>query len=86
MSAMMYLAVFASIFAGGIISGLGLGAYQRRRQFVHHHAWGQWEGCELLRSRWSSGREVDYLVPGQKRDCLGCGEREVRNIIANETH
>jgi hypothetical protein len=45
------------------------------------HAWSLWEDCQLATGRYFAGEEI--LVPGQKRDCSMCGEREIRDLKAN---
>lgn len=68
--------ILVAALSGGA-AGFFAGRLRRPRLSLRHeHAWGMWEDCQLK----DGGR--DALVPGQKRDCLGCGEREVRNIVA----
>jgi hypothetical protein len=67
---------------GGIVVGA---AWMRNRLAVdpHEHAWGQWEDCELRDHwRWNADRSemIPVLVAGQQRECLGCGERQVRRV------
>lgn len=57
-------------------AGFVFGRYHQRRNPAHEHAYGMWESCHLL-----SGSEA---VPGQKRECLGCGVREVRAVTTQE--
>lgn len=38
------------------------------------HLWGSWESSDLL--------DKIALVPGQKRECVSCGERQVRRVLA----
>lgn len=51
-------------------------ARHRFRGPVHQHAYGMWEDCKV--------EEFGRLVPGQKRDCLGCGVREIRTVTTDE--
>ena len=80
---MSALDITLSVLAGG---GAGYAASflrgPRRTAFRHEHAFGLWEECRLHDSEYREGRKVDLLVAGQMRDCLGCGEREVRRVVS----
>lgn len=66
------LGAIAALVAVGLMARIGT------RQHLHSHVWGMWEDC-LLDDM--SHRKV-VKVPGQKRECLGCNQREVREVIA----
>jgi hypothetical protein len=74
---------------GGMVIGGGIGgliglAHVRALKAKYanacqHLVWSPWEGCEL-QDGWDARTGGPRLVPGQKRDCLACGELEVRNV------
>lgn len=57
-------------------AGFIFGRYHQRGNPAHEHAYGMWEDCKV--------QEFGRLVPGQKRDCLGCGVREIRTVTTDE--
>lgn len=51
---------------------------------VHVHAYGLWEDCRVRDGKYRQGVWVEELIAGQMRDCLGCGERQVRTVTTQE--
>jgi hypothetical protein len=79
----MNMALGAMIaFVSGGAAGFLVSFIPRPRlsTFRHEHAWGLWEDCDISDWEWVSGKKTRILRPGQKRDCFGCGEREVRTV------
>lgn len=72
--------VLESLLTVGVSACSGWGGYalarHRFRGPVHQHAYGIWEDCKV--------QDFGGLVPGQKRDCLGCGVREIRTVTTDE--
>ncbi|QSM05133.1 hypothetical protein PROPHIGD102-1_34 [Mycobacterium phage prophiGD102-1] len=65
-------------------AGFIFGRYHQRSSPVHEHAYGLWEECLIRDGKYRQGKWVEDLVAGQRRDCLGCGERQVRTVTTQE--
>lgn len=66
---------------GGVAVGVAwMRATQTDRQTdpSHEHAWGMWEDCQLR--QWNVAHTGSVLVDGQKRECITCCERQVREV------
>lgn len=78
----LVIAIAALLAATAALIGVLMIARIGPRQRLHSHVWGMWEDAPCLHSEYQSGKKVRFQVPGQKRECLGCGEREARQVIA----
>lgn len=71
-----------TVLAFAVLLGFLLGAtwqlhVKRHKEPKHRHAFGEWE--ETTVNYWGNGK-IDYKVSAQKRKCLSCGYKEVRDV------
>lgn len=74
-------AVLGALIVGG--GGMAAIAHVRNRSLDddgHKHIWSPWEDCDLQKTYGPVMEPKTRLVPGQKRDCLNCGYREVKEL------
>ncbi len=70
-----------TVLTVAVLSGFLLGAawqlyVKRRKEPKHRHAFSEWMDTTV--NYWGNGK-IDYKVSAQKRKCLGCGYKEVRD-------
>lgn len=71
----------AILIVGASIGAFKLGRLSVRKSDEHKHIWDVWEHCELRTYEWFDGKKTPVMAKGQKRDCLSCGERQVREVV-----
>lgn len=72
-----FISLIATAASGFLLGYSYCWFFKIKRTYKHEHVWPLWEDYQLY--DWSSKL---CLVPGQKRDCTVCGEREARRVIA----